>query len=666
MLRLLSFRLYPLLKAGLSAFLFIGSLNLTAQTHFNAWLSSCSHLIGPTGNPTTLQIAINQSRGIIPEAPGFAWDIMIDVGDWTASQAPPDHEEGIALARCFTTTIGKDRGCFFSVSGNHDGEKKGWEPGEFTQKYVNPLGDPAFLKTSDFEFNQRPNKNNFRQLLDYPDTRWDRYLIRTGNVIWIKLGDRNEFDTLAESRGDTSGRFQAGRGSASGMPKGGYPSGSVTLDIFEWWKKVIEDPAFSEDILVTAHHLLPVNTTISTENGEAGDYHGKSGSIGPNGEIGGQLYWIREYDRQGKEINQYAQTRPFLNYLRDHPGAIAAWIGGHTHIDSPEAMINGRGISVRKYGVTFLSVGALTDSHAGGGNQMTRMLSFQNGEDEAIVNVYIHKSTDGHAIGWFEPAARRFPLGKPFICPDSSTSVGSPFPQRLPIENVPEAPAESPQARYHWNLNKDHEYDFNNERYVVGEDGSPYGKYEAIDQIVYSEDTPFGTGRSLDLRGTKGRVNFGIPYIPEMNWEAMTISLRIKTQSLEPQEVIGHGSQKGIGKFRLWYDGSGWVWEVGEGPTRKRASWETKDVNDGQWHHFVATVDGENDRIQLFVDERLVAEEEWKGAYMNSGKDYRLVMGNSRVAIMADGIKHEDHSFNGFIDELMIYDFIFPPLPIAQ
>src|SRR5690606_19659531 len=134
----------------------------------------------------------------------------------------------------------------------------------------------------------------------------------------------------------------------------------------------------------------------------------------------------------------------------------------------------------------------------------------------------VHKSADGHSIGWFKPATRRFPLGKTFLCPDSSVSFENTFHMLSSIANVPDAPAELPIARYYWNLNQDHEYDFNNKKYVVGEDGSPYGKYEGINEIVYADDTPNGTGHSLDLRGTNGRVNFETPYTPEMNWEAMT------------------------------------------------------------------------------------------------------------------------------------------------
>src|SRR5690606_24355184 len=113
-------------------------------------------------------------------------------------------------------------------------------------------------------------------------------------------------------------------------------------------------------------HLMLANTTITTEYGEPGEYHGQSGSFGPNGEIGGQLYWIREYNEAGNELHKYAQTHPFLNYLKDHPGAITAWVGGHSHIHTLKSKIDDLGIRVRIYGDSFIGVGALMDSHAGG------------------------------------------------------------------------------------------------------------------------------------------------------------------------------------------------------------------------------------------------------------------------------------------------------------
>jgi hypothetical protein len=631
------------------------------QTYFNAWLSSCAHLIGPTGNVKTLQLALEQSRGMSPPSPAISWDLMLDVGDWTASQEPPTDEDGEALASFLNRAFGEQRGRYFTVSGNHDGEPKGWQPGEFALKYVNPLGAAEYAGSSGFRAAQRPDSDGVRQLLSYPGTRWDRYLVRTGNVIWIMLGDRNEFDTLAEARGDTSGLFQAGRGSAAGMPRGGYPSGSVTRDTFDWWRAVVENPMFGQDILITAHHLMPGHTTISTDDGEPGNFHGAHGSVGPNGQIGGQLYWLREYDDSGREIRQYAQTRPFLDYLRDHPGAIAAWIGGHTHVNSPEETINGRGIYVRKHDVTFLSIGALTGSHAGGANQMTRLLTFQDGSDEAIVNVYIHSSKKKQPAGWHAPAARRVPLGKAFRCPPSSSNTPSPT-RGGGIAIVPEAPADPAGPRYYWDLDERRSYDFNNETHVIGADGSPYGEFQNLALRPYSDDSPFKGGRSLDFRGTNGRVEFSAPYQPAMTWPAMTLSCWLKTALAVPQEAVSYSSANGVGKFRLWYDGSAWIFEVAEGEVWRSARWERRPSKVApRWQHFVGIIDGGAQRIRLYVDGTLQAEAEWLGARLKKVSGHRFVIGASGEPFVPGGKVTWSRPFDGLIDEVMIFDSVVDP-----
>jgi hypothetical protein len=634
---------------ALHVLLFANTNFVKAQQSFNAWLSTCSHLIGPTGNPNSLKLAVDQSRGKYPDAPAFDWDILMDVGDWTASQDPPGHGEGEALAKCLDETLGDDRGRFFTVSGNHDGDAKGWNPGEFSRKYVNPLGEDAYAVSSRFNNKQRPDAPDFRQLLDYPDTRWDRYLVRTGNVVWIMLGERNEFDNLAVARGDFSGKFQAGRGSAAGMPIGGYPSGSVTLDTFNWWKKVVEDPVFSNDILITAHHNLPAFTTITTDDGEPGNFHGKSGSMGPNGEVGGQLYWIREYNQAGEEVNQYAQTRPFTNYLRDHPGAIAAWVGGHTHVHHPEDSIHGRGIQVRKYGVTFISIGALTDSHAGGANQMTRLLTFKENSDDAMLNVYIHRSADKNAKGWVPSAARTFPLGKKFVSPVSAKNGRGPVPDGTPPA-VPPAPADPIRPRYHWKLDHNQAYDFNNDRFIVGEDGSPYGVYEGSGQIQYSNNTPTGIGRSLDLQKSKGKIVFKAPFSPEMNWKSTTLHVWVKLLTQGPTEILSSSAIGKPVKFRLAYDGRAFIWEVGEKNRTRRTKLTTRPGTG--WHRLTGVADSDRQRIRLYLDGALVGESRWMAASLQQDPAYRLTMGSDETS---------SSSADWLADEIEIYDNVDSP-----
>ena len=75
---------------------------------------------------------------------------------------------------------------------------------------------------------------------------------------------------------------------------------------------------------------------------------------------------------------------------------------------------------------------------------------------------------------------------------------------------IPDAPHELLAPRYSWNLNEDCDYDFNNSTNVIGEDGSPYGRYQRINEIIYSEDSPLNEGKSLDLHGTAGRDSIDV------------------------------------------------------------------------------------------------------------------------------------------------------------
>lgn len=292
---------------------------------------------------------------------------------------------------------------------------------------------------------------------------------------------------------------------------------------------------------------------------------------------------------------------------------------------------------------------------------MTRMLTFEHGKDEAILNLYIHKSDDGHPVGWHDPAARKVPLGKKFVCPKISSNVASPV-QADRIEVVPQAPEEPLRPRYYWKFNDDCGYDFNNKVFVIGEDGSPYGKYDHMMPIDYSSDTPTGLGRSLDLRKTDSGISLDVPFIPAMNWRKMTIGVWIKAYDLEPKEAMSYSSADKAGKFKLWYDGSAWNWGVGAGKKWKIVRWRTGDPHTGNaWHHFTVTVDSERHRIRLHVDGSLVAERSWHASGLNPVKDASFVLGAPRKVTVRDGTLVPTKSFNGLLDDVVIYDRIVSP-----
>lgn len=593
------------------------------QKAFNAWLTTCAHLEGPTGDTKGFSRAVQQLAGTNTSATPIDWDILLDAGDWTASQHPPTHEEGQQIAQHLRTILANKRGRYFSVAGNHDGEAKGWQPGSFAQRYINPLGDPTHQASSQFSLSERPNEPDYQLLLTYPGTRWDRYLVKTGNVIWIMLGDRNEFDELALQRGDFSGKFQAGRGSAAGMPKGGYPSGAVTLDTFQWWKQVVENPAFKEFILITVHHHMLAFTTTTTEDGEPGEYHGKSGSMGPNGETGGQLYWVREYDQKGVEINQYAQTRPFEDYLKDHPGAIAAWIGGHSHIHTPESKTSDfRGIQINKYGVNFISIGALTTSHQPGLNQMSRLLTFVDGQDHALLTPYIHRSAEKRSLGLDTTATYRIALGKVFRAPITSKNDQANTAFHL-AKTVPVDTTTMPY-RYQWKLDANKDYDFNSSKWIVGEDGSPYGHFrkQRNHTPLFTTDPTKRYSKVLPINKTQSVLAFDQPYATPMNWKSVSVVLNAYLFDDSAQDLLVATSTTTSEKFRLSISKGKLLWNVGMTTIQTPIS---SYVN--QWCKITAIADAQTKQIRLLIDGKEQAVADWSISHLPSTSDATLIVG---------------------------------------
>ncbi len=65
---------------------------------FRIWAAGDSHVPSDIRHGReSLAKAIRQSQGEIDGAPGFDWDIMIDVGDLSASQFPPTDADGQIL-----------------------------------------------------------------------------------------------------------------------------------------------------------------------------------------------------------------------------------------------------------------------------------------------------------------------------------------------------------------------------------------------------------------------------------------------------------------------------------------------------------------------------------------------------------------------------------------
>jgi hypothetical protein len=163
-----------------------------------------------------------------------------------------------------------------------------------------------------------------------------------------------------------------------------------------------------DSIIVSAHHYMLKNTTVASgewegmrkdESGQwKSHYHGYFPQGSPKG--ASYLYWV----------GGRPDAQAFENYLAAHPGAIALWLGGHTHTN-PDDTYGGKSHVETKWGVHFMNVSALSASHGRRNVPMSRVLSFRGAE--VLVRCYLH--TGKYAPqGWYPKAQRTLALAKPF------------------------------------------------------------------------------------------------------------------------------------------------------------------------------------------------------------------------------------------------------------
>jgi hypothetical protein len=354
-------------------------INQNTPETFNIWVWSCSHLNADLAQgENNITRAISQFLDL-----ELTFDLSLCCGDFDSNQTPPtiagNASEGAAVVSALDnlTDIGLTQSGLYRISGNHDtgiGET-GW----FT-RYIDPLGVNTGF--SNVDENARP----------YPVTlmeagSWHSYYVTFGKHLVLCLGDRNDFP-------EPYGR--------SGSPAGGYPSGAISLETWEWAKTVILTNKDKNIIVMT--HQNPRNTTIGTGDGDGSigigtleNLHGESGiALGS-----GSLYSIYDEDLTTAD----SPTTQFVDFLKDNPGhTVVAWFAGHSHSDLAE-VLNGRGESLDAFGVKFINVGHLTRYHIGAGRQpcdsMSKIFEFSN--TKLIVKHFNHQIIGANPIGFYAP-----------------------------------------------------------------------------------------------------------------------------------------------------------------------------------------------------------------------------------------------------------------------
>jgi hypothetical protein len=148
-----------------------------------------------------------------------------------------------------------------------------------------------------------------------------------------------------------------------------------------------------------------------------------------------------------------------------------------------------------------------------------------------------------------------------------------------------------------------------------------------------------------------------VPNNKSLDPEQLTVSAWIKTTIGDHfwRRIFDKAYNKGFAlsiagdwKNNKWY---GQVsMEIGPGD---HAVLTSNRVDDGQWHHVVATFDGTNELV--YVDGKLRGQSQWKTPRKTSATDFNLVIGCN---LSNTDTKEDDLgvSFRGFIDEPMVWN----------
>ena len=346
---------------------------------FKIWTSGCAHVFADKKmGRDSLKQAIEDSENF------FEWDVGLNIGDFSSAIGLPSDEEGMEVVRQFKALKKHKREDIYTICGNHDRNSPLETEGLWFRKWIDPLGENTKFSNVRKEKYKYPIYGTF-----------ERYYFDIGNLRFLMMSDINQR------------KEQKGRGEL-----GGNPTGVVSKETFNWWVNQIEEN-YKEKILISVHHYMLRETTVAS-----GDWEGMKKDESGN--------WCTNYHGYFSEGNPISASYlswvgddlgkgDFENWLRDNPGKLDIWIGGHTHTN-PDDIKGGKSHIERKYGNTlFVNVAALTRWHVKHhAIPMSRIFTFKDKSEFATIECFLH-TDDYRAKGFYDKKKKDFQLTKNFF-----------------------------------------------------------------------------------------------------------------------------------------------------------------------------------------------------------------------------------------------------------
>ena len=345
---------------------------------FKVWAAGCSHVnADKMHGRESLAEAISQSEK------DFDWDIGLNIGDFSSAIGLPSDKEGREIVRQFKALKKHNREDIYTICGNHDRNSPFEPEGMWFRKWIDPMGENMITSNVDKTKYKFPLYGNF-----------ERYYFDVGNIRFLMMSDVNEKSQLI------------GRGEL-----GGNPGGVVTQETFDWWVNQVQEN-YCQKIIISVHHYMLKDTTVASGDWEGmkkdndgnwiTNYHGFFSKGTPK--AASYLYWVGGKTGEGQ----------FENWLKNNPGKVDIWIGGHTHTN-PDDTKGGKSHIEKKYGeTTFINVAALTRWHVKHhATPLSRILTFEESSEKLSVECFMH-SDDYREKGFYDEKKIELKLSKKF------------------------------------------------------------------------------------------------------------------------------------------------------------------------------------------------------------------------------------------------------------